>query len=100
MDGIYNTVELVGRPLIKLELAVGKRSLKLRELDREVDKFVKSREEDKQIQAMCNIIAEFSDVETGDEVRDMLTDNEILHLYLAIKGDIETTKILFTISRG
>jgi hypothetical protein len=100
MEGIFNKVQLVGRPEINLELAVGQRSLKLRELDREVDKFVKSKEEDKQIVAMCNIIAEFSDIKSGEEARAMLTDNEILHLYLAIKGDIETTKTLFTISRG
>lgn len=92
-------INLVGREEINLELAIGKqKSLKLKELDKEVQKFQKSGEEDKMLDAVCEIIAEFSNLESGEKARDCLTDVEIMDLYFAIRGDIESVNRVFTLT--
>jgi len=92
-------INLVGREPITLELAIGKtKSLKLKELDKEVQKYQKTNDEEKMLDAVCVIISEFSNFETGEDARENLTDVEIMDLYFAIKGDFESANRVFTMT--
>jgi len=91
-------VTLAGLNPFYIELATGSRALKLKELNKEVDKFAKSKEEDKQIMAMCEIIAEFSDFENADTVYNALTQFEIMDVYFSIQGDNESIKKLISLT--
>jgi len=94
-----NVITLVGRPPIKLALAVGKqKSLLLRTLVKEVEAKQAVNDEEGIYDALANCIAEFSDFKTGEEARESLTELEMMDLYLAIRGDIESTKRLFTLA--
>ena len=87
-------INLAGLNTFFIELATGSRGLKLKELNKEVDKFNKSKEEDKQLMAMCAVISEFSDFESADKVFDSLTQFEILDVYYSIQGDNDSIKKL------
>ena len=96
---IINIVNLAGRPPIYLEFAIGKaRGLKLREMVKEVEKKQKEIDEDGMFDEICKCISEFSSFEDSEQARESLTEVEIMDLYLAIRGDIESTKRLFTLA--
>lgn len=95
-NNVLNQVNLIGRPAIYLQLAIGKQNaLKLRELEKKVSEI---QEEEGKIDAMCEIIAEFSNFKSGEQARESLTEMEIMDLYFAIRGDIESSKRLFTLT--
>ena len=91
-----NQVNIAGLGVVNLEMATGKRALVFKDLSKELQTVKDDNE--KSLEVMCNIIAEFSNFEKGEDVRNTLTDLEIMDLYFAIQGDIETTKRLFTLT--
>lgn len=96
---VINIVNLAGRDPIFVEMAVGKsRGLKLREMVKEIEKIQKTNDEEATFDSMCECISEFSNFETGEQARENLTELEIMDLYLAIRGDIESTGRLFTLA--
>jgi len=92
-------IELAGLGIITIELAIGERALKLKEMNKEVQKFSQSKEESKQLVAMCDIIAEFSSFDNSQSVRNMLTDLEIMDLYFSIQGDSESLKKMIALTK-
>jgi hypothetical protein len=92
-------IQLVGLPPFTIEMATGERALLLKEMNKEVDKFAKSGELDKQVMSICAIIKEFSSFETAEDVFNSLTEFELMDVYFSISGDNESIKKLMTLTK-